>query len=51
MIFLNLKTYKEATGEKAVKLLSCLKKIKTKVKIIPIVQATDIYRIKKELGD
>ena len=50
MIFLNLKTYKEATGEKAVKLLSCLKEIKTKVKIIPIAQATDIYRIKKELG-
>jgi triosephosphate isomerase len=50
MIFLNLKTYKEATGEKAVELLSCLKNIKTKVKIIPIAQATDIYRIKKELG-
>jgi len=50
MIFLNLKTYKEATGKKAVKLLSSLKDIKTKVKVIPIVQATDIFRIKKELG-
>jgi len=50
MIFLNLKTYKEATGEKGVTLLSSIKKIKSRVKIIPIVQATDIYRIKKELG-
>jgi len=50
MIFLNLKTYKEATGKRAIKLLSFLKKIKSKIKIIPIAQATDIYRIKKELG-
>jgi len=50
MIFLNLKTYRQGTGKKAVKLLSFLKNIKTWVKIIPIAQATDIYRIKKELG-
>jgi len=52
MIFLNLKTYPQATGEKAVELLFSVKKIieESKIKIIPIVQATDIYRIKKSLG-
>ncbi|MEK7097187.1 MAG: triose-phosphate isomerase [Patescibacteria group bacterium] len=52
MIFLSLKTYKESTGEAAIKLLSCVKKIseETEVKIISAVQPTDIYRIKKELG-
>ncbi|MFA5770270.1 MAG: triose-phosphate isomerase [Patescibacteria group bacterium] len=52
MIFLSLKTYKESTGEAAIKLLSCVKKIseETGVKIIPAVQPTDIYRIKQELG-
>ena len=52
MIILSLKTYKEATGEAAIKLLSSVKKIsrETGVKIIPAVQPTDIYRIKKELG-
>lgn len=52
MIILSLKTYKESTGEAAIKLLSCVKKVseETGVKIIPVVQPTDIYRIKKELG-
>jgi len=52
MIILSLKTYKEATGENAIKLLSCVKKIieETGVEIIPAVQPTDIYRVKKELG-
>lgn len=52
MIFLSLKTYKESTGSAAIKLLSCVKKIseETGVKIIPAVQPTDIYRVKKELG-
>ncbi len=52
MIILSLKTYKESTGEAAIKLLSCVKKIikETGVKIIPAVQPTDIYRVKKELG-
>lgn len=52
MIILSLKTYKEATGEAAIKLLSSVKKIseETGVKIIPAAQPTDIYRIKKELG-
>jgi triosephosphate isomerase (TIM) len=51
MIFLSLKTYKEATGEPVIKLLSSVKKIsqETGVKIIPVAQPTDIYRIKKEL--
>jgi len=52
MIFLSLKTYKEATGEAVIKLLSSVKKISedTGVKIIPVAQPTDIYRIKKELN-
>ena len=52
MIILSLKTYKESTGEAAVRLLSCVKKVseETGVKIIPAVQPTDIYRLKKELG-
>jgi len=52
MIFLSLKTYKESTGEAAVKLLSCVKRVseETGVTIIPAVQPTDIYRVKKELG-
>ncbi|EKE14688.1 MAG: hypothetical protein ACD_12C00338G0001, partial [uncultured bacterium] len=52
MIILSLKTYKESTGEAAIKLLSCVKKVseETGVKIVPAVQPTDIYRIKKELG-
>lgn len=52
MIILSLKTYKEATGDNAIKLLSSVKKVSKEsgVKIIPAVQPTDIYRIKKELG-
>ena len=52
MIILSLKTYKESTGDAAVKLLSCVKKVseETGVKIVPAVQPTDIYRVKKELG-
>jgi len=52
MIILSLKTYKESTGEAAIKLLSCVKRVsqETGVKIIPAVQPTDVYRVKKELG-
>jgi len=52
MIILSLKTYKEATGDNAISLLSCVKKVSEEfgVKIIPVAQPTDIYRIKKELG-
>lgn len=51
MIFLSLKTYKEATGDNVIRLLSSVKKVyqETGIKIIPIAQPTDIYRIKKEL--
>ncbi len=52
MIFLALKTYKESTGDAGIKILSCVKKVsgETKVPIIVVAQAVDIYRIKKELG-
>lgn len=51
MIFLALKTYKQSTGDAVIKLLSSVKKIirETGVPIIAVAQATDIYRIKKEL--
>ena len=47
MIFVNFKTYPEATGEKAVKLAKiCVEVAKeTGVKIIPIVQAVDLGRV------
>jgi len=52
MIFLSLKTYREATGNNVIKLLSSVQKVsqETGIPIIPIAQATDIYRIKKELN-
>lgn len=52
IIFLSLKTYKEATGDNVIKLLSSVKKISLEsgVTIIPVVQPTDIYRIKKVLN-
>lgn len=52
MIFLSLKTYPEATGDAVIKLLTAAKAVSedTGVPIIPCAQATDIYRIKQELG-
>jgi len=52
MIFLSLKTYKESTGSAAIRLLSSVKQVskETGVTIIPAVQPTDIYRVKRELG-
>ncbi len=52
MIFLSFKTYKEATGEKAVYLCQIVKKVinEFNIPIIPILQPTDIYRVKKEVG-
>jgi len=52
MIFLSLKTYKESTGQNAIKLLSSVKKVheSSNIDIIPVVQPTDIYRVKSELG-
>ena len=51
MIFLSLKTYKEATGDSVIKLLSSVKRVSEElgVPIIAVSQAIDIYRIKKEL--
>jgi triosephosphate isomerase (TIM) len=49
MIFINFKTYPEATGDNAVKLaLACeVASEELKVPIIPVVQTTDIWRIKQ----
>ncbi len=51
MIFLSLKTYREATGQAVINLLLSVKKVSkdSGIPIISIAQATDIYRIKKEL--
>lgn len=51
MIWLSLKTYKEASGDACIHLLSLAKKVmqETGIPIIPCAQPTDIYRIKKEL--
>ncbi len=50
MIFVNFKTYKEGTGEEAVKLAKICEEVakKTGVEIIPVVQVADLYRISKE---
>lgn len=53
MIFVNLKTYKEGTGEKAVRLAGICQEVesasrRTKIKIIPVVQVVDLYRIKHQ---
>lgn len=44
MLFINLKTYKEATGVRAVELVKILSlcQAEAKIPIIPVVQATDI---------
>jgi len=50
MIFLSLKTYKQATGDNAVSLCQKIKQVieQTKVSIIPIVQPFDVHRIKQQ---
>ncbi len=49
LIIVNFKTYKEATGENAVKLAkmceSAAKKARNKVKVAVAVQATDLFRV------
>lgn len=52
MIFLALKTYRQATGDEAINILAAVKKVtrETSVPIITVAQPTDIYRIKNELG-
>jgi len=51
--FVNFKTYPEATGEKAAALAKICFKVgrQTGQTIIPLVQAVDLYRVKKEAGD
>lgn len=47
MIFINFKTYKEGSGEKAIDLVKVIEGVseETQIKIIPVVQATDIKEI------
>jgi triosephosphate isomerase len=47
MIFVNFKTYKEGSGEKAIDLVKIIEEVseETQIKIIPAVQATDIKEI------
>lgn len=44
MIFVNFKTYKKGSGENAIELVRILEEVseETQIKIIPVVQATDI---------
>jgi len=50
MIFVNFKTFKEGTGEAAVKLAKICQEVgkKTSIKIIPLVQAVDIFRLAQQ---
>lgn len=52
-IFVNFKTYKEATGENSLKLAKiCLKLSREKnIPIIPVVQTVDLFRVTRETGD
>ena len=47
MIFINFKTYKEGSGEQAIDLVKIIEEVseETQIKIIPVVQATDIKEI------
>jgi triosephosphate isomerase len=47
MIFINFKTYKEGSGEQAIDLVKMMGEVseQTQIKIIPVVQATDIKEI------
>lgn len=47
MIFINFKTYKEGTGEEAIKLAKICQRVskKTSVVVTPLVQAADILRL------
>jgi len=52
-IFVNFKTYQEASGLKAVALARICQQLSNEnqaVEIIPIVQALDVWRIKEEVG-
>lgn len=51
MIWVNFKTYPQATGEKAIELAKICEKVSQSsgVEIIPVVQAVDLYRISQEV--
>jgi triosephosphate isomerase len=50
-ILVNFKTYKEGTGEKAVKLAKVCEQVskEKRVEIIPVVQVVDLFRVKREV--
>ncbi|MCL4384145.1 triose-phosphate isomerase [Patescibacteria group bacterium] len=52
MILVNFKIYKKTFGEGAIKLAKICQEVmaETKIPVIPVVSATDVYRITKELG-
>jgi triosephosphate isomerase len=52
MVFVNFKTYKEGTGEKAVKLAKICQEVakKSGVEVVAVVQAADIFRITSKLS-
>ena len=47
MIFVNFKTYQQGTGEEAINLAKVCQQVekKTSVKIIPLVQIVDLFRL------
>lgn len=51
MIFVNFKTYKEGTGEKALELAKICEEIvkESGIEIIPVVQVVDLYRISQQV--
>ena len=51
MIFVNFKTYKEGTGEKAVELAKICEEMaqESGIEIIPVVQVADLYRIYQQV--
>lgn len=51
MLFVNFKTYKEGTGEEAVKLAKICEEVAkdSGVEIIPVVQVADLWRIAQEV--
>ncbi len=53
MIFINFKTYREGTGDRAVELAKICQEVQQalKVKIIPVVQAVDLYQIKNRFSE
>jgi triosephosphate isomerase len=52
MILVNFKLFEESFGDKAIELAKICKKVaeNSKIPIVPIVSALDVYRIKNEVG-